>query len=160
MPNYVSGTVNDFAMPFVLYPIITMGMILEGVADILPGSNDVSFILLVVGFPAAIVGIVVRVWYNLSRLERQQSIAISIYRKAFRMGAQDFSAESLKKAATAAFTIFDIDGSGEMDAKEMRDLVVKAYYDCPEREINRALLEARVFADADGRYGKSASILF
>lgn len=144
--------VNDFAMPFVLYPIITMGMILEGVADILPGSNDVSFILLVVGFPAAIVGIVVRVWYNLSRLERQQSIAISIYRKAFRMGAQDFSAESLKKAATAAFTIFDIDGSGEMDAKEMRDLVAKAYYDCPEREINRALLEARVFADADGRY--------
>eukprot|EP00966_Prymnesium_polylepis_P192518 4462199-Prymnesium_polylepis.2 len=148
------ATVSDFAVPLVFYPIVTLGTILVGTEAIMPGAEMAGLLLMGIGMPVAIAISIWRVKYNLEQMGRQQLRAIYKFRKSAHMDSANYDATTLKRLMMKMFFVFDADGSGEIDARELRLLMSKAYFDVPEEVLQKIIFEMRQFADSDGRYGE------
>jgi len=144
--------VSDFAVPLVFYPIVTLGTILVGTEAIMPGAEMAGLLLMGIGMPVAIAISIWRVKYNLEQMGRQQLRAIYKFRKSAHMDSANYDATTLKRLMMKMFFVFDADGSGEIDARELRLLMSKAYFDVPEEVLQKIIFEMRQFADSDGRY--------
>ena len=58
--------------------------------------------------------------------------------------------EEWKKATVRVFDVFDLDNSGSVDVKELRDIVTAMYPIANANLIRSSMIKAKVYADADG----------
>lgn len=127
--------------PFVVYPFVTMGVVIWGAFH-----DETPFLLMMLfGIPiAVIVG-----WYLVKRNYKERARRLKhCIRKINSM-----TGEEGKQYDAALFELFravDIDASGELDSKELRELYKQLYPEAERKTISEAVQISRKFANADG----------
>jgi len=150
-----TDNVTTVAMPFLIYPVVTLGTLLIGLAERYPSSDTYGIVVLFVGTPLSLLYVAWQVYHNIIAKRAAQVNVISAFRKAAKeVGDDDDEAtQRFEKASARLLYAFDIDGSGLLDEEEMLELVCTTYADVPVKDAHAACLEARKFAGQDGRYG-------
>ena len=151
-------TVSNKAIPLLVYPVVSGGTILLGLDSICPGAKTAGVVVLCVGIPAMLVYVSWRVWHNILRCRIMQSKAIAAFRYGARHLRQDDDASKTRFSTLCRNLLysFDIDRSGDIDADEMTEVAKNVFSEYQCKQVHAACVEARKYADKDGRYGAAA----
>ena len=131
-----------FLFPFIIYPFVTGGVVIWGAYQ-----DATPFIVMIaLGLPFFTILMFVMVKWNYGARYRWTKRCIAAVQLIER-GAEDPRYES---AMFELFRAVDLDASGALDPKELRELLKLLYPDAPRRAISDAIAIARTFFTSDG----------
>lgn len=127
-------------IPLILYPAIVTGMILIGFGYFWAGIG-----LIAISSVATIVIGALTVYRNYVLVLSERAKALA----AAAALPEDASDEDHLVVLKKLFETYDLDHSGDMSTRELRELLQVSFHDAPRAAISAAMKEAVVFADND-----------